>query len=1069
MPTSTLLDRIKSTIGNEPEPIDAASAGQWLSGALKNLSLLIPESEAFRYTRELEVDADGLDLTSYRYFYPHKAGRPAFHTSGTRAASTGSGYYKATENYPVSYIKDSKLYIVPGGGHVEALGLADFTDLDATAPLSLPPQLEPAAFYYVAAHYFADLVTRAADDMALAPQAPTVDPLAAFPALSLDRDAGTLTLKAYPLDNTAPDLTLATDYPTLSLDDLPDQPALIAPDLESMGLESYPASPSLVPMPGDEARPTVALNEVFPTLALPDMPAVPVLTLSQADYNMNLALDAQPPDTDLPDLSLDATYPNLTIAAIPAMPEALTSGQIDFDTASYPDVPVLIPPPDPAQIPPLSLDTVFPSFTPQSIPNIPAMIDAEAVGLSLEQYTESLTIGEMPVAPVLPELTAITDFPVLSLTSWPEAPLAPSISFDPADAARVLSAPTVTSPSQGVGDTYAKVDQGLDDPPDYGDAHDRSADDDIEMLHGELAKLRTKLENYQAEMADEVNRVMSLAREYDAKVQHSLEQGRLTVNVDTQMEQINSQVDMMNKSKGLEKDIAQYRALLERFSTQSQSASAENQILLAEFTEKTRQIIEDKSHEISRYRALVEKYATDVQSVATHNQSLIAAYNAKVQAIVAENNDILSEFRTRLESYNSEVQARVQAGQLNVSEYAAQVQKVVQDNQTRVQAHQAFITKYVSEVNANATNNQTVFGAYRTTVEAIVAQNQLMAEEYRVKLESYNSEVNAKVNEGQLAIGEYNAKVQKVVQDNATRLQEYQSKVQTFVARVEKVNANNQNMIQEYVARVQATAQQNADAIAEYMAYLQKYSIEVQSKSTEGQLLLGEFQTKSGQITAHNQTLVAKYQGDIALFQTDFQKAATQNQVLLQKYATDVQAVAQQNSEILAEYRTRLESYVALVQKQASQGQQDLSAFAALVQKVSVDNQTRIGEFQALLGKFVALVNKASEENQSELARFAALIQQMTVNNAAELQEYQANFETTLRTLITNAEMGFATFDRSLAGVNNDNAVVARKLQAYSERMMFFERKYQTQAQFYMRSVAPEPLPPPQPREEYDE
>lgn len=176
---------------------------------------------------------------------------------------------------------------------------------------------------------------------------------------------------------------------------------------------------------------------------------------------------------------------------------------------------------------------------------------------------------------------------------------------------RDIDKPDAQSPELGMDKQYTKIDEGLSSS-EYDHSRNRADDDDIEMMQGELAKLRVRLENYQAQMTDEVNRIQALAREYDAKVQHSLQNEQLRVNVDGQMAQLNSNAEQFNATKKLEADISQYQSMLSRFQSLSQNVSSKSQVAMQEFAERVKTYLNSMAIHQQRYQQHVQAYLASV-------------------------------------------------------------------------------------------------------------------------------------------------------------------------------------------------------------------------------------------------------------------------------------------------------------------------------------------------------------------------------------------------------------------------------------------------------------------------
>lgn len=281
------------------------------------------------------------------------------------------------------------------------------------------------------------------------------------------------------------------------------------------------------------------------------------------------------------------------------------------------------------------------ALTETSITNLPDVLNPAAVYYAVIQYwmgklsaliEQMITPGAapaLPVAPALPTLTLDVDANTLTLTSFPTPPADPAIAATDA-AASSMTPPTVTNPALGADPVYTKVAFSAD----FTASDARATADDIEMLNGELAKVQLQLSQFGAQMTDEMNRIQSFVTEYQAKVQHSLEQGRLTIQGASQNAQLETDVDKFNKGQALQAAVAQYQNILGKYSTTVQAVASENQSKVAEFQAKVQAVIARNQVKVTAYSAevgaLLQKYSTDVQAI-------VSIYNAELQSVAITN------------------------------------------------------------------------------------------------------------------------------------------------------------------------------------------------------------------------------------------------------------------------------------------------------------------------------------------------------------------------------------------------------------------------------------------------
>ena len=236
----------------------------------------------------------------------------------------------------------------------------------------------------------------------------------------------------------------------------------------------------------------------------------------------------------------------------------------------------------------------------------------------------------------LPTLTLDTEEKTLTLIAYPEDIGAfTNITFTEAEK-ESLSVTQGTIPGLDPDQIYAKVNISLN----YDDATERKGEDDIEMLNGELNKLRTRLEEYQSQMQDEMNKITSYLRKYDADVNLAMQVGQIDIQKETQRAQINSSEEQFNRRMAVETGFNNYRTQLERFTALVQKRTAENQNAIDEFRAKIEQMVQVGQLKIAEFNALI---GIVFQEFAAISGQRLEYFNARLSQMAANNQAILQK------------------------------------------------------------------------------------------------------------------------------------------------------------------------------------------------------------------------------------------------------------------------------------------------------------------------------------------------------------------------------------------------------------------------------------------
>jgi len=314
------------------------------------------------------------------------------------------------------------------------------------------------------------------------------------------------------------------------------------------------------------------------------------------------------------------------------------------------------------------------SLTDEKITGMPMPFQSACIYYTAIQFLKSLVLSENQGKDLVgSEPVPIDTFtsPVLSrenfteaiaLALHPSAPADPSITADQASVPNVTG-PTITSPDIPAAETYNKENINLV----YDAVDARSLDDDIEMLSGEIQILQKKVEEANTRMNDELNRVNTLIQGFQSKVQHSLEQGRLTMTATTSQEQLKLNQELSNAQNNLSAAIEEKRLIFSKYQNEINSVIGENQNKIAEFQSKISIWAQKNDLNVAEFQVkaneVITKYQTDIQAQFEKHRSEVqkvstntGVKDSKIQGYIQSLSILTQQFSDAVQSYIRSVQ-----------------------------------------------------------------------------------------------------------------------------------------------------------------------------------------------------------------------------------------------------------------------------------------------------------------------------------------------------------------------------------------------------------------------------
>ena len=202
-------------------------------------------------------------------------------------------------------------------------------------------------------------------------------------------------------------------------------------------------------------------------------------------------------------------------------------------------------------------------------------------------------------------------------------------------------------------------------------------DEDIELAQSKLSEETQKVSEFQAKIQDSLNVYNKENAIYQIEFQKGIQEFEAKNSRRIQEMSLSTNLDLQNKAKSLEKDMASYSSQLQKFGTAMQKHQADVNIEVQEWTLNNLNLKfakwqADIGTNLSAYQAEVgstlQKYSADIGKMGAITQTEASKLGASLQKDAAKNNVELQRFGSALQSYG-------QLSQSYIAEFNANLQK----------------------------------------------------------------------------------------------------------------------------------------------------------------------------------------------------------------------------------------------------------------------------------------------------------------------------------------------------------------------------------------------------------
>lgn len=568
---------------------DTTALDNWLTVAAKTILQMAPDNRLRKYALNVTVTVSGLDVTGYRVIYVHADNYESVEfASGykSRLVDSGSIYY-ATATSPAHIYDNGKLYVFPSGGIAFAIQYPSIAnDNDSTALTGYPKELVQAVILFAAIQGLnQNIDTHIATVDALTFNIQTPPSLVAPSFIYSNAVAATIGTATIGVFGTAPTYT----PPTLSLTVVPSDLSItaIAP--------TTPSAPSFTYT--DATAGTIASTAIS---ALPTAPVYSAAFSSKPVFSLSLVGTA-PTALVVPSFSYtDATVSLGVVDSLIDLSTQFTALGTDLDTDE--DIELANAKINEIQTRIQQFNTQAQLTLQQAIENARLTTDVnkqnelETLSASVQQYASTVQRYASELEKYKVDINAKYQEYQLNLQAYINdtqailtdatntfnknlavyrATIEEDIEGARLTQQRLIEAATLTTDvdKQNQAETLAAMVQEYtaalskfnEDIGLYGASVSSEVQEYTTNLRKWEIDRQTLLAQYSADIQSNWDAFQASNVEYQGTIQKAIEQARLDEARLNEQAQLTTNVDMQNKIKDLESQIAEYRANIESY------------------------------------------------------------------------------------------------------------------------------------------------------------------------------------------------------------------------------------------------------------------------------------------------------------------------------------------------------------------------------------------------------------------------------------------------------------------------------------------------------------------------
>jgi hypothetical protein len=626
----------------------ATNALQWANDGIKavinRICVISPESKHLFATNIDEANTSSVSVSDRQHIISVARGSKVateIDPSKRFVAAESSSLQKATNDYPQYYFLNQEVKVLPAGSmSVSKVDYTALLNLTSSTISNFPLSLIPLVVNYAAMKSLQEKMVGYTGLSGLVLSLPSVPPQ---PTLSF---------------SVADGMSVVSNVDNVSL---PEYVSVADPSIGTLDLSSVLAP--AVPVAPSFSYTDAALQEKAEQLILSLSGAVPTYT------KPSMVLSAAPP---IGDLAINSTAP-----VTPATPSFTTPtiGAITVDTTALSNF---------GTAPAYS----SPAFVPIDFSKITSLIDTD----------EDIELAQVKITEEQMKLTEFSNKLQDSLNVFNEQNAEYQVKLQEATQQAQINAQKAQSQAQ-IDATDAQQETSLllqKENQEYAASLQKYSAEVQEYqanvakevqqyqqnLEGDLrvwqAERQTDLQKYTSDIQNELNEFNSENISFQADLQKDIQDFQADAGRRLQLMQQSTNLDAQNRGKALEKEISQYNAELQRYTSglqqyQTDIGKAVQEWTLNNLNYKLAKWQADISENLNKYQAkvssVVQKYSADISRMGALTQTEANKLAALLQKQVAENNVELQRFSSALQDFS-------QRSQVYLAEYTADLQKV---------------------------------------------------------------------------------------------------------------------------------------------------------------------------------------------------------------------------------------------------------------------------------------------------------------------------------------------------------------------------------------------------------
>ena len=648
-------------------------------------------------------------------------------------------------------------------------------------------------------------------------------------------------------------------------------------------------------------------------------------------------------------------------------------------------------------------------------------------------------------------------------------------------------------------------------------AHLIEDEEDTELAQVQIQKIRTYIDAFQAEVADNSAAMQATIEDARNATQASIANASNDVSTNNASMQTLVQASIANASNDVQASISKMNNSTQAATTkmvQSTQAAVQKMQLstnvnLQNAAKTMDALMQDYRLTIQKYEISLAQYQADIQKEIAIYSNKMSRYqlelNINYTAWLEEQNDRIKKFQSQLSANQVDYQRQeaimqsdlqkaltdaTEANKIALANKREEARDAIENNNAAIAKYQAEAQVYSNEIQKDIQSYNSKLEAASQSMQSTIQDNQNKIAKYSNELKSYDSQVQKETSVIQAnlqnELNEFNKENVRYQANVQAKLAKHQSDLQKVLTQAQlnaqdaqqeaalAVDVEKFNKAQDQALALENAAKQIEDVIADNNSKIQKYGSELTSYQSQVQ----------AEVQEHGQKL-SRYQSEISIIMEAWSKTESDS---LQQYQLDIQnelnEFNKENAVYQASVQSELAKHQSSLQKELTQAQisaQDAQQEASLA--------TDVEKFNKAQDQALSLENAAKQmedliaDNSSKIQKYQAEIQsyQAQVSSAVEkwtqeewnqnFLKYQNDYASLLQTYQVDVQNELNDFNKEQAIYQNelqekiqeatnqqtkDSQEYSAKLQKYANQLQSYQADINKEVQDYSNTLSKE-------------